>query len=246
MRSRSTLTLVFIAVMLVALAFSGGCKRATERADLGLNGSSATSSTASGSGSASDSANPKAETEIASGEAGADDSSGSSGGSGSTANDSGSGGSSGSDDGDTGSGGSGNGTGGSGSGSGSGGSGGTGNGGTTPAATTMVRIKYWNDVTSGKAASPRIVLGTKTFAPEGSSKPVIGSVGPVVFNKTVKLLVYPDGPSGSVISVPIKVTAGMSPTTDLDAIHVSISNNTVRVLGNPVDNFEHSYDRFAN
>lgn len=233
MRNRTTLAITLIVALVATAALAGGCWRTSARTDLGLGASTETTSSAAATGTTSGSANPKAPTTVTPNGAEPGDDGGTSGGSGSSGSGA-SGGSGGS--GASGSGGSS--SGGSGSGKGSGGK-------TAPAATTSVRIKYWNDVTSGKAAAPRIVIGNAVFAPAGSAKPILGSLGPVTVEETTKLLVYPDGPNGKVFTVPILITAAMSPTTDLDAIHVSISNDTIRVLGNPVDNFEYTFKRFG-
>lgn len=145
-------------------------------------------------------------------------------------------------------GGSGTGSGGSGtSGSGSGskgtGSSSTKPGSTTPAPGMKVKVLWWNDTSAKAPKNWEIVYGSSVIKPSGGSKGS-GSVGPAAYGKAGELVIYPDGPTGKKIVVPFAVTADMQPDSEADAIHVSVSDSSVRVLGNPVFNVDQTYPRF--
>lgn len=111
-----------------------------------------------------------------------------------------------------------------------------------PAAQTMdVRIMWWND-TNGKAPNGiEIVIAGKSYKPSGAKAQ--GVLGPVEVGKQLDVTVYPDGRNGKKIVVPFMLTSEMQSASERDAIHVSVSDTTVRVLGNPVSNFDQSFPR---
>ena len=117
--------------------------------------------------------------------------------------------------------------------------------GTTPAATSglLVRIIFWNDTTAKARTSAVVVFGTSSFKPNTSAKFSRGIIGPAPFKKKLELAVYPNGLGGKKIVVPFTVTPDMLPNSEQDAIHVAVSDSSVRVLGNAVFNFDQTFAR---
>lgn len=135
----------------------------------------------------------------------------------------------------------------SGSGSGSSGSGSTTSNGVTkkPAQAGMpVMVIFWNDTSSKKLNAAEIVAGTSSFTPSTTAKSSRKNLGPLAFGKKIDLVVYPDGRSGKKIVVPMMLDRQMIPKSEQDAIHVAISDKTVRVLGNAILNVDQSYPRY--
>lgn len=143
-------------------------------------------------------------------------------------------------------------TGGSNSGSTSGGTkpGGTKPGGTdgatdpkTPeSAGKTIRILWWNDSVDKPVASPEIVFGGKSYKP-ASGKSDVGAIGPAEPGDQLTFSVYPNGRGNKSVSVRFEVTDEMLSKSDVDAIHVEISDAQVRVLGNPIPNFVQAFPR---
>ena len=134
----------------------------------------------------------------------------------------------------------------SGSGSGSSGSGSTtSNGATKPAQAGMsVMVIFWNDANSKKLSGAEVVVGTSSFTPSISAKSSRKNLGPLAFGKKIDLIVYPDGRTGNKIVVPMMLDRQMIPKSEQDALHVAISDTTVRVLGNAILNVDQSYPRY--
>ncbi len=135
----------------------------------------------------------------------------------------------------------------SGGGSASGGeSGSDGSGGSNaPVITRDIKILWWNDTASNAPKGCEIVFAGKSFKPDYTAKKDSGSIGPCPVGKVLKLEVYPDGRGAGAkpIVVDFTVTKDMEPNSDVDAIHVEISDTRVKVLGNAVRNFQQSYAR---
>ena len=90
--------------------------------------------------------------------------------------------------------------------------------------------------------NPEIVFGDSVYKP-ASGKSDVGSIGPAAVGRTLTLTVYPDGRAGKAIKATFEVTADMLSNSDVDAIHVEVSDAQVRVLGNPIPNFIQAYAR---
>lgn len=129
-----------------------------------------------------------------------------------------------------------------GSNAGSGGSGSGSQGGTAKPASKTVRILWWNDTVRQPVKSPEVVFEDSVYKP-ASGKSDVGSVGPAAVGRTLTLIVYPDGRSGKAVKASFEVTAQMMSNSDVDAIHVEVSDTQVRVLGNPIPNFVQAYKR---
>ena len=106
----------------------------------------------------------------------------------------------------------------------------------------MVRILFWNE-TSAALANCEIVVGASSYKPNTAGEAARGTIGPLALNKTLSLLVYPNGRSGKRLVVPFTLTPDMLPDSEQDAIHVAVSDSSVRVLGNAVSNFDQSFAR---
>lgn len=113
----------------------------------------------------------------------------------------------------------------------------------TPAtAGKTIRILWWNDTVDKPVASPEIVFGGKSYRPK-AGKSDVGAIGPAKPGDQLTFSVYPDGRSGKSVSVRFEVTNEMLSNSDIDAIHVEVSDAQVRVLGNPIPNFVQAFSR---
>lgn len=113
-----------------------------------------------------------------------------------------------------------------------------------PKAGMKVLIMFWNDTDSKPLKSTEIVLGASTYKPATGGKTDQGTLGLAPYDESVMITVYPDGRSGKKIEVPIVVTKGMIANSEQDAIHVAVSDGSVRVLGNAVSNIDQVLPRF--
>ena len=107
-----------------------------------------------------------------------------------------------------------------------------------------VLLIFWNDSSSKRLKGTEVVIGKSSFKPSTSSKTSRRSLGPLAFGKKIDVIIYPDGRGGKEIVVPVVVTRQMVANSEQDAIHIAISDKTVRVLGNAVINLDLSYPRY--
>ncbi len=125
------------------------------------------------------------------------------------------------------------------------GSSGTSTGVKKPAEAGMsVLIIFWNDANSKELSRAEVVIGANSFKPSSSAKNPRKSLGPFAYGKKIDVIVYPDGRSGKEIIVPMMLNRQMISASEQDAIHVAISDKTVRVLGNAILNVDQSYPRY--
>ena len=228
MRTRS-LTIMTLLVALALVLTATGCKRAGKTVDVGLDGgktgASSPATGAAGAGGDTTGA-PKATDGSAddakTGADGTDDTK-----TGDDGADDGKSGDDGTDDAKT---------------DGTGGTGGT--GGTTGATaeSRVIRILWWNDTVKNAPEDPEVVFGEKVFKPI-SGESDVGSIGAAEIGKELTLTVYPDGRSGKALKFTFEVTPDMTSDSEVDGIHVEVSDDKVRVLGNPVINFTQSQER---
>lgn len=106
-----------------------------------------------------------------------------------------------------------------------------------------VRIMWWNDTENTPLTGALVSIGTSSWSPNESAASDVGALS-VAVGKSSILLVYPDGPGGARIEVPILFQKMMKDDSEQDAIIVEVSDKFVRVLGNPVDNVDQTFDRF--
>lgn len=113
-----------------------------------------------------------------------------------------------------------------------------------PGETRKIKFIFWND-TNAKAPTGAEIW-TSAY---GSWKPTNEQNWEVhVFTfpvgQPIDLIVYADGRSGKKITVPLSVSVEAVDNSDQDAVHVAVSDDKVRVLGGPVQDFDVSFDRF--
>lgn len=106
-----------------------------------------------------------------------------------------------------------------------------------------VRIMWWNDTESTPLTGALVSIGTSSWSPNESAASDVGALS-IAVGKASILVVYPDGPGGARIEVPILFQKMMKDDSEQDAIIVEVSDKFVRVLGNPVDNVDQTFDRF--
>jgi len=107
-----------------------------------------------------------------------------------------------------------------------------------------VMVIFWNDANSKKLTRAEVVIGASSFKPSASAKSSRKNLGPFAYGKKIDVIVYPDGRGGKEIVVPMMLDQQMVPKSEQDAIHVAISDQTVRVLGNAILNVDQSYPRY--
>lgn len=107
-----------------------------------------------------------------------------------------------------------------------------------------LRILWWNDTEKVAPIGFEVAVGTVTWSPaDAKAESGVGSLSGLEYGRELSLVVYPDGPSGTRVTVPILLTDDMVSNSDSDAVHVEVRDDTVRVLGTPVKNFDVTYDR---
>jgi hypothetical protein len=110
--------------------------------------------------------------------------------------------------------------------------------------TFYVRVMWWNDTKARAAKDVIVTWGTDgSWSPDPALPSQATDIGPFPVGKTLSLTVYPDGKTGTKDVVPFTITPVMKSGTERDGIHVELRDDTVRVLGNPVQNFEHVFQR---
>jgi len=119
------------------------------------------------------------------------------------------------------------------------------NGGTTPNAPSMtLMILFWNDTQAKDPKGFEVAVGTAKWVPSDPAvAKLTGEIKGLVIGKKLQLEVYPDGRSGKKILVPIELTKDMRSGSEADAVHVEVKDDTVRVLGTPVENFDVTVER---
>lgn len=118
--------------------------------------------------------------------------------------------------------------------------------GTTPQGPVMtVRIKWWNDTVSTPPEAFQVILSQKTWSPSDmSADSETGRLTGIPVGSRIVLHIYPDGPDGTRIAVPVELIPAMLPDSEEDAIHVAVSDREVRVVGTPVLDFDVIAPRF--
>ncbi|MDP2233033.1 MAG: hypothetical protein Q8K89_05310 [Actinomycetota bacterium] len=108
-----------------------------------------------------------------------------------------------------------------------------------PGETMTLRILLWND-TEGKAPKNlEVAVGAVKWIPADPTVPnQSGDLAGLAVGKDLQLEVYPDGRTGKKLLVTIRLTPEMRSGSDADAVHVEVRDDSVRVLGTPVDNFD--------
>ncbi len=113
-----------------------------------------------------------------------------------------------------------------------------------PEALMDVRIMFWNDTAADSPAGCEVTIAGSSWAPNVGKDSDQGTIAGLAYGEPLPLDVYPDGPDGEKVTVYVAFDADMISGSEQDAIHVEVSDEKVRVLGNPVENFDMSFDRF--
>jgi hypothetical protein len=110
--------------------------------------------------------------------------------------------------------------------------------------TFHLRVFWWND-TRQRAMKGAVVTWGKSgsWTPDVSRPSQAATIGPFPTGKALKLTVYPDGRTRSANAVSFTLTPAMLSGSDRDGIHIEVRDDGVRVLGNPVHNFEVDFSR---
>lgn len=112
------------------------------------------------------------------------------------------------------------------------------------AGTFMVRVFWWDDTERSDLEDAVVTWGrTGSWRPDASVGSQAATMGPFPTGRRVELWVYTDGTGGKAAVVPLMIEPTMRSGSELDGVHIEVSDRGVRVLGNPVDNFEWSFLR---
>jgi hypothetical protein len=113
-----------------------------------------------------------------------------------------------------------------------------------PVGKLTVRIKWWNDTVEAPPTGFEVVMGDVTWKPSDiSAESETGRLASAPLGSELFLDVYPDGRDGKRVRVPVELLAAMLPDSEEDAIHVAVSDDSVRVIGTPVLDFDVSTPR---
>lgn len=110
------------------------------------------------------------------------------------------------------------------------------------AAAKLIRIKWWNDTQAVPPKNPVIEFGGKRVRPKAGKSDTL-AIGPCPVGRDLTFAIYPDGTAGKRIVATFRVEARMIADSEQDAIHVEVRDDRVRVLGNPIPNFERTFER---
>ncbi len=116
--------------------------------------------------------------------------------------------------------------------------------GAKPVSGMKVRVLFWNDTNSKPLKGTEILVGSSAYKPNTTGKTDRLTTASLAYGKVLQLTVYPDGRGGKKIIVPMMVTGDMAPNSDQDAIHIAISDGSVRILGNPINEVDKTIARF--
>lgn len=114
---------------------------------------------------------------------------------------------------------------------------------TTADGTVSVLVLWWNDTQDAPITGARVSIGAASWQPDLAADSARGTLVSVPVGEDIALVIEIDGEDGTHVEVPIRIEAGMTPGVERDAITVEVSDGSVRVLGNPVNNIDVSLDR---
>jgi hypothetical protein len=112
------------------------------------------------------------------------------------------------------------------------------------AGTFYLRIMWWNDTKTRAAKNVVVDWGSGgSWSPDPALPSQAVTIGPFPVDTALSLTVYPDGKSGTKAVVPFTITPVMRSGTERDGVHIELRDDALRVLGNPVQNFERVFER---
>lgn len=107
-----------------------------------------------------------------------------------------------------------------------------------------LRVSWWNDTQRKSPRGFTIKWGSgSSWTADAAKASEVATIGPFVRGRALQLKIYPEGLDGSVATVPFQIGAKMLSGSKRDGIHVEIRDDNLRVLGNPVRNFELDFPR---
>lgn len=110
--------------------------------------------------------------------------------------------------------------------------------------TRKVKVIFWNDTDAKAPSGIEMAAGSyATWKPTGTGNWEVSTMT-IPVGKPFDFVVYPDGRSGKKIVVSGLVSLEAVDNSDPDAIHVSVNDTTVRVLGGSIEKFDVSTPRF--
>lgn len=110
--------------------------------------------------------------------------------------------------------------------------------------TFYVRVSWWDDTEDRSAKNCVVAWGESgSWSPQGSQRAQTARIGPFPVGRTSKLTVYPDGKGHRADVILLDIKSSMVSDSERDGIHIEVRDDVVRVLGNPVFNFEVIFPR---
>lgn len=110
--------------------------------------------------------------------------------------------------------------------------------------TFYVKVSWWDDTEARSAKNCVVTWGESgSWSPEGPSRAQTARIGPFPVGRTSKFTVYPDGRGHRADVVKLDIKSSMVSGSERDGIHIEVRDDAVRVLGNPVFNFEVVFPR---
>lgn len=111
-------------------------------------------------------------------------------------------------------------------------------------ATFKLRVFWWNDTKARPAHSFELGWGSNgSWKADGTKSSQVTEIGPFPTGVRFELGVFPSGTSGDGWAAPLYISPQMISASDQDALHVEITDDGMKVLGNPVQNFEVDFPR---
>ncbi|MDO8915858.1 MAG: hypothetical protein Q7W16_07240 [Coriobacteriia bacterium] len=110
--------------------------------------------------------------------------------------------------------------------------------------TFYVMVSWWDDTEKRPAEDAVVTWGASgSWSPSGTTRAQAARFGPFPVGRTSKLTVYPDGKARRAGVVVLDIKSSMLSGSERDGIHIEVRDDAVRVLGNPVSNFEVIFPR---
>lgn len=110
--------------------------------------------------------------------------------------------------------------------------------------TFYITVSWWDDTEEHSAKNGVVTWGESgSWSPDVARRSQTARIGPFPVGRTSKLTVYPDGRAHGADVVLLAIKSSMVSGSERDGIHIEVRDDAVRVLGNPVFNFEVVFPR---